>query len=147
MKGKPDKRPDDLVFWDNVEPMMDDRGCWEYRGNRFKRGYGRVREGVYAHRVSYELHFGPIPDGLYVCHRCDNVSCVNPAHLFLGTQLDNMRDKIAKGRKGKLHKNDDEPCPRGHTFTFKREARKTYKGKVFLARVCTACRDMKKGAA
>ena len=81
-------------------------GCWLYTGHRDPRGYGIISEGwkprrnVRAHRLSWELSNGPIPDGMDVCHHCDNPPCVNPAHLFLGTQRDNVMDMIAKKRAG-----------------------------------------------
>lgn len=77
-------------------------GCWIWTGYCQKNGYGTIHCGKgsikRAHRISYEIHCGKIPDGLYVCHKCDNPSCVRPDHLFLGTQLDNIRDCISKGR-------------------------------------------------
>lgn len=84
-------------FWAKVAK---DDGCWLWTGST-SRGYGyfsiggRLRS---AHRVSWSLEHGPIPAGLYVLHRCDVRACVRPAHLFLGTQVDNMRDCVAKGR-------------------------------------------------
>lgn len=79
----------------------DPDGCWTWTGARV-RGYGQfqVRRGTTrrAHRVSWELANGAIPDDLYVLHRCDNRGCVRPDHLFLGDHLDNMRDAVQKGR-------------------------------------------------
>lgn len=78
-------------------------GCWFWTGCRDKNGYGQIalKRGEHSklvHRISWQLTYGVIPDGLNVLHKCDTPTCCNPDHLFLGTQLDNMRDMRAKGR-------------------------------------------------
>ena len=100
---------DPLVTLKNRSPDLAERlasrvikttGCWQWLGATHA-GYGVFgfnRQMMRAHRVSYELYVGPIPPGLSVLHRCDNPPCTNPDHLFVGTQLDNMRDMCAKGR-------------------------------------------------
>jgi hypothetical protein len=78
--------------------------CWRWKAGKNKDGYGLIglrKQVLYAHRVSYELYVGPIPEGLHLLHLCDNPSCVNPAHLRPGTQLDNVKDMHAKGRARK----------------------------------------------
>lgn len=90
------------LFWRKVE-KRGENDCWLWQGASLK-GYGlfaigrRMRR---AHRVSWEAHFGPIPKNLHVLHRCDNPSCVNPKHLFIGTHLENMQDKVSKGRQAR----------------------------------------------
>lgn len=80
-------------------------GCWLWLGGVDKSGYGIMSGNAKAYRVSYELHNGPIPAGMSVCHRCDVPLCINPKHLFLGTTADNMADKKRKARcaVGEMH--------------------------------------------
>jgi len=77
-------------------------GCWVWQGSCVTGGYGNLTfkcESLYAHRASWEVHNGPIPVGMSVLHKCDNRRCINPEHLFLGTQDDNIKDMYKKGRQ------------------------------------------------
>lgn len=88
-------------FWQKVN-KTEKIGCWEWTSTKNQKGYGLLGVGgsaIMAHRVSWFIHFGEIPDGLFVLHTCDNSSCVNPDHLFLGTNRDNMKDMYDKGRR------------------------------------------------
>jgi hypothetical protein len=86
-------------FWSHVERA---EGCWLWQGHRNTRGYGQFNidatHPVGAHRIAYELTYGPIPPDLHCCHHCDNPPCVRPDHLFLGTRSDNSQDMVRKGR-------------------------------------------------
>lgn len=104
--------------------------CWPWSGTRDRKGYGVIRlaGGQFkAHRVTWAAFRGPIPDGMCVCHHCDNPGCINPKHLFLGTIGDNNRDMMQKGR----HRWGDRPKGERHvhavlTASLVREIRRRY---------------------
>jgi hypothetical protein len=92
-------------------------GCWYWTGDKDKLGYGRIitvdedkRKCLKTHRISYQLHKGPIPEGLFVCHTCDNRLCVNPDHLYAGTHTDNMRDMFARNRRRSYKGTGNHKC-------------------------------------
>jgi len=101
--GKWTHAPVEERFWRYVNKTD---GCWLWTGGSVnQKGYGQIGGGgkgakhILAHRLSYEIHKGPIPDGLLIMHSCDNPSCVNPEHLSVGTQSQNILEAFAKGRK------------------------------------------------
>jgi len=112
IKADPDRR-----FWQFATRMPS--GCWEWQGGLSATGYGVLslgsRAAMRAHRMAYEIAHGPIPTGLFVCHRCDNRRCVNPEHLWLGTNSDNTRDASEKGRIANQCMYQTH-CKHGHPF-------------------------------
>jgi len=113
-------------FWQKVEKSD---GCWTWRGALQTNGYGKIyvcrKPGTTtkttismpAHRASWVIHFGDIPTGMSVLHRCDNPLCVRPDHLFLGDHTDNMRDCAAKGRNCTIGPSNQTHCRNGHEYT------------------------------
>ena len=106
MIGRPPVAPE-IRFWKHVEKT---EGCWNWTGYLWRNGYGRFMKSTKepnqaAHRYAWELAHGAIPPGISVLHKCDNPRCVNVSHLFLGTQADNIHDKLQKGRqpRGEAH--------------------------------------------
>lgn len=108
--------PRTKAFWSQVR-RESGTGCWEWTGSTIPKGYGQFRydgDNELAHRISWAIANGPIPDGVMVCHHCDNRICVRPDHLFLGDAFDNMQDMVAKGRH---YQRSQTHCVRGHAFT------------------------------
>jgi hypothetical protein len=126
-------------FWKRVNKT---EKCWEWTGDTFyKEGYGRIRETGHGgpsfstHRLSWELHYGPIPVGLEVLHKCDNKICVRPDHLFLGTQKDNMQDCSQKGRLKPGHVPGEKSGTAKLTWEVVRNIRARYQTGVYSKRL------------
>lgn len=132
-------------FWERIIRRGDNE-CWGWSGSCQEWGYGQLwdsdkNRNIGAHRVSYEIHFGPIPVGMFVCHHCDNPPCCNPKHLFLGTTQDNTADCVSKGRhhlpvNGQVNKAKTH-CVHGHEFTPNNTY--VYATKNGVGRSCRTC--------
>jgi hypothetical protein len=124
-------------LWARVDRSAGFFECWPWTGTRSPKGYGFIwLDGTNrrVHRVVYELAIGPIPDDMWVLHHCDNPPCCNPAHLWLGTNADNMRDMLAKGRGAQMR--PFPICRSGrHEMSGTNVIRSVYDGR----RRCRAC--------
>lgn len=109
--------PIELRLWDRG--ILRDTGCIEWSA-AFRNGYGVIwHNGRHkgAHRASFEVVYGKIPSGLFVCHSCDNKKCINPEHLYLGTNQDNQLDAVARGlHRTNPHNARKTQCPKGHSY-------------------------------
>jgi hypothetical protein len=121
---------------------VDFPGCWIWTGGKTSKNYGSFkyyqdRSAIGAHVSSHLFHIGEVPNGMRVCHRCDNPPCVNPEHLFLGSNSDNMKDMVAKDRHGSSSRKQTH-CRKGHSFEeFGVHERKWGDGRA--DRICKEC--------
>jgi hypothetical protein len=122
----------------SLRTVVTDSGCWEWKGSvDGSRGYSNIwcpdrKKMVSGHRASYEIHVSPIPDGLDVLHKCNNKLCVNPEHLYLGTDKENWIDRK---KEGPDHNTLKTHCPKGHEYTKENTYRHPRSG-----RMCKTCR-------
>lgn len=124
--------PLEIRFWNRVNkdgPIHPTHGrCWVWTGPVMPNGYGQINvkgKNCYVHRCSFLIHFGSIPDGSVICHHCDNKRCVNPSHLFSGSQKDNRLDSVKKDR----HSRGTRQWIAKLTDDLVREIRRRYKSK------------------
>jgi hypothetical protein len=115
-RGLHKRRPFAERFWAKVARLDDPTSCWIWQGSRYPFGHGiskypDTQRTTTAHRVAWMLTYGSIPDGLWLCHACDNPPCVRPDHLFLGTPIENNADKLAKGREARGDRNGSVKSP------------------------------------
>lgn len=142
------------TFWSKVDVRGPD-DCWEWQGSRSTsepgRDYGRAWAGKgrtqLAHRLSWEMANGDIPPGMQICHHCDNPPCVNPAHLFLGTNRDNVLDGLAKGRIAPPPLTPRrEVCPKGHAMTPENTYVRPGGSRGYDYRECRTCKRERRAA-
>lgn len=125
-------------IWKNYK--ITSSGCWEWQKYIGLNGYGQIsinNKKISVHRLSYKLHFGHLPDDMHVCHKCDNRKCINPNHLWLGKDLDNLRDMWKKGR-GKNQNMNKDKCKNGHLFNGDNLKITNYKNRT-QRRICITC--------
>lgn len=130
-------RPVEERFWEKVNKSAE---CWEWTASLTRGGYGQFHvrvNGKWAprrvHRVAWEFVNGPIPDGLYLCHKCDNRKCLRPDHMFLGTAADNSKDAAAKGRTYRASTRTH--CRKGHSNWYVYPSGRRH---------CVTCKDEKR---
>jgi hypothetical protein len=135
-------------FWEKVDKSTD---CWIWTAYKNKQGYGRLgisgANAVNAHRLSWTIHNGEIPDGYFVCHKCDNPSCIKPDHLFVGTRQDNIDDMMLKKRSRHFQNNKyygvmwDDRKKEGHVMKGRWRSFICLDGKIKKIGVHTSLKD------
>lgn len=133
---------DEERFWSKVK-VSNPNDCWTWIGSFYGNGYGKfhqtISKGVYkqfcSHRVAYMISKGEIPDGMVVCHKCDEHSCVNPNHLFVGTQADNLKDMDKKSRRVTYDRSGERNPSAKLTAEDVKSIRSKYKPNIYTGRM------------